>query len=129
MKAAEHVAPLREQLERGNHAIIVSLAVLGASSVGCTSGSRLEQNAVVPSRGTMQVWSASEPILLRDAQTLGDSLIGNRPVPESARAAVARTTIDSIRVQSTDVGKLLIVGTGVAIALLLAYSQGLGDME
>ncbi len=129
MKAAEHVTRLREQLERGNHAIIVSLAVLGASSVGCTSWSRLEQNGVVPSRGTLQVWRASQAILLRDAQTVGDSLVGHRPVPETDRVAVARTSIDSIRVQTTDIGKSLVMGTGVAIAVLLAYTQGLEDME
>jgi len=65
-------ARLREQLERGKHAIIVILAMLGASLVGWTSWSRLEQNAVAPSRGTVQVWSASQAILLRDTQTVGD---------------------------------------------------------
>ena len=97
--------------------------------MGCTSWSRLEQNAVVPSRGTVQVWSANQAILLRDMQTVGDSLVGHQPVPETARVAVARTTIDSIRVQTTDIGKSLIVGTGVALAVLLAYTQGLQDME
>jgi len=76
-----------------------------------------------------RVWSANQAILLRDMQTVGDSLVGHRPVPETARVAVARTTIDSIRVQTTDIGKSLIVGTGVAIAVLLAYTQGLQDME
>ncbi len=129
MTPAEQAARLREQIERANDAMIVGLAMLSASSVGCTSWSRLEQNGVVPSRGTLQVWRASQAILLRDAQTVGDSLVGHRPVPESARVAVARTTIDSIRVQTTDIGKSLIVGTGVAIAVLLAYTQGLQDME
>ena len=129
MSLEEQAARLREQIERANHAMIVSLAMLGASSVGCTSWSRLEQNAVVPSRGTVQVWSANQAILLRDMQTVGDSLVGHRPVPETARVAVALTTIDSIRVQTTDIGKSLIVGTGVAIAVLLAYTQGLQDME
>jgi hypothetical protein len=33
--------------------------------------------------------------------------------------------IDSLRTQTVDPGKMLIVGTGVAIALALWYAQGL----
>jgi hypothetical protein len=38
---------------------------------------------------------------------------------------VALKRIDSLRVQSTDMGKVLIVGTGVSLALLYAWAQGL----
>jgi len=86
-----------------------------------------ERGGSIPRHGASV--ERQQAILLRDTQTMGDSLVGHRPVPESARVAVARTTIDSIRVQTTDIGKSLIVGTGVAIAVLLAYTQGLEDME
>jgi len=56
---------------------------------------------------------------------VGDSLEGQAPLPDTARRTVASSSIDSLRIQTTDAGKTLIVGTGVAIALLLAYTQGL----
>jgi hypothetical protein len=128
MSPGEQAARLCEQIERATHAL-VALAALGASSAGCTSWSRLDQNDVVPARGTVQIWSPGQPMLLRDPQIVGDSLVGHRPLPDTTRSAVALTTIDSIRVQTTDVGKSFIVGTGVAIAVLLAYTQGLEGME
>jgi hypothetical protein len=78
----------------------------------------------VPARGTVQVWSAGQDILLRDPRTVGDSLVGQGPFADTTRRAVALTSIDSLLVQTTDMGKTLIVGTGVAIALLLAYAEG-----
>ena len=128
MSPTEQAARLRAQIEGVTHAM-VALAALGVSSAGCTSWSRLDQNDVVPARGTVQIWSPDQPMLLRDPRIVGDSLIGHRPLPDTARSAVALTTIDSIRVQTTDVGKSFIVGTGVAIAVLLAYTQGLGGMK
>jgi hypothetical protein len=93
------------------------------AAAGCTSWSRLNQSVPVPARGTVQVWSSGQRILLRDPETVGDSLVGRRPLPDTVRSAVALTTIDSVRVQTTDMGKVLIVGTGVAIALMLAYAE------
>ena len=102
--------------------LIVSVTYAAA---GCTSWSRLSQSAPVPARGTVEVWSARQRILLRDPETVGDSLVGRQPLPDTAHSAVALTTIDSVRVQSTDMGKMLVVGTGVGLALLLAYTGGL----
>ncbi len=65
---------------------------------GCTSWSRLNDGQPVPARHSL---------------------------PDTARRTVANTTIDSLRIQTTDAGKTLIVGSGVAIALLLAFAQGL----
>ena len=104
----------------------LGLTVLSTyAAPACTSWSRLNQSAPVPDRGTVQVWSAGREILLRDPETVGDSLVGHRPLPDTTRLAVALPTIDSLRVQTIDAGKVLIVGTGVTLALLLAYAQGL----
>jgi hypothetical protein len=99
------------------------------AAAGCTSWTRLNQSAPVPARGTVQVWTAGQDILLRDPETVGDSLMGHRPLPDTTRRAVALTTIDSLRVQTTDLGKTLIVGTGVGLALLLAYAEGFEGMR
>jgi hypothetical protein len=99
------------------------------ATAGCTSWSRLNQNAPVPARGTVQVWSAGQEILLRDPKMVGDSLVGHRALPDTARAAVALNAIDSVRAQTTDMGKVLIVGTGVALAVLLVYAEGLEGMR
>jgi hypothetical protein len=104
---------------------LLVLTALVASSAACTSWSRLADSQPVPSRGTVQVWTAGEDILLRDPRRLGDSLVGQEPLPDTTRRAVALTTIDSLRVQTFDMGKALIVGTGVAIAAALAWAQGL----
>ena len=107
----------------------LGLTVLVTGAAGCTSWSRLADSQPVPSRGTVQVWSAGEDILLRDPQRVGDSLLGREPLPDTTQRAVALTTIDSLRIQTTDVGKAVIVGSGVAIAVLLAYTQGLRGMK
>ena len=98
-------------------------------AAGCTSSSRLEQGAPLPRRGTVQVWSAGEPMLLQDPKTVGDSLVGHDPLPDTTRRAFALTSIDSLRAQTTDMGKTLIVGTGVGLAVLYAYAKGLGGMD
>ena len=74
----------------------------------------------------VQVWSAGEDILLRDARRLRDSLVGRRPLPDTTRRAVALSDIDSVRTQATDPGKMLIVGTGVAIAVVFAVTSQFG---
>ena len=98
-------------------------------SAGCTSWSRIGDRQPVPSRGTVQVWSAGTDLLLRDARTVGDSLVGRAPLPDTTRRAVPLMAIDSVRMQSTDMGKTLIVSSAAAIAVLLAYSSGLGGMD
>ena len=85
--------------------------------------------AWVPARGTVQVWSAGADILLRDPTPLGDSLVGRGPWPDTTRRAVALTSIDSLRVETIDAGKVVIVGSGVAMAMLLAIAQGFQGME
>jgi hypothetical protein len=77
----------------------------------------------VPARGTVQVWSSGQRILLRDPKTVGDSLVGLEP--DSTRYAVALTANDSVRVQDMHPGKILIVGTAVVTAALYAYHGGL----
>jgi hypothetical protein len=102
-------------------------ALVISAVAGCTSWSRLPKGQPVPARGTIQVWSAGQDLLLREAKTLGDSLVGRRATPDTARSSVALENIDSLRVQTTDLGKTLIVGTGVAIALVFAVAEGLGS--
>jgi hypothetical protein len=89
----------------------------------------LTDNRPLPARGTVQVWSAGEEIVLCDSCAVGDSLGGHGLFPDTTRRGVALTTIDSLRMQTTDIGKTPIVGTGVAMAVLLAYAQGLGGMN
>jgi hypothetical protein len=109
--------------------IQLGFVALVTCAAGCTSWSRLTNSQPVPTRGTVQVWSAGQDILLRDPTPLGDSLVGRGPLPDTTRRAVDRTTIDSLRVQTTDVGKAVIVGSGVAIAVLLVLAQSFQDME
>jgi hypothetical protein len=103
------------------------LALLGlapafvTSLLGCTSWSRLPESQPVPARGTVQVWSQGQEILLRDPRTVGDSLVGRAPDPDTTRYTVALSAIDSLRTQTIDMGKALIVGTGVTIAFVLLY--------
>jgi hypothetical protein len=104
------------------------IAALLISLAGCTSWSRLPENRTVPARGTIQIWSAGEPVLLREAQTVDDSLVGRAALPDTTRRSGALASIDSVRAQDFDMGKALIVGTGVAIALLLAVASNF-DME
>jgi hypothetical protein len=107
----------------------LGLSVVTTFGAGCTSWSRLSPGAPVPARGTIEVWSSGRAVLLRDAETLRDSLVGRQPLPDTARSAVALTSIDSLRAQTTDIGKSLIVGTALGIALVFAYAEGLGGME
>jgi hypothetical protein len=53
-----------------------------------------------------------------------DSLVGRGAEPDTTRRSVALASIDSVRVQTADMGKMLIAGTGVAIALLYAVISG-----
>ena len=103
----------------------LGLTAVAICAGGCTSWSRLSDCRPVPARGTVQVWSAGQEILLREPQRVGDSLVGREPPPDTTRRTVALKRIDSLRVQSTDMGKVLIVGTGVSLALLYAWAQGL----
>lgn len=96
-------------------------AAFVTSLLGCTSWSRLSDSQPVPSRGTVQVWSQGQKILLRDSHTMGDSLVGQAPYPDTTRVTVALSAIDSLRTQTTDTGKALIAGTGVTIAFVLLY--------
>ena len=93
--------------------------VMGAGA--CTSWSRLGDDQPIPARGTVQVWSAGHNMLLCDARRLGDSLVGRRPVPDTTRLVLALSSFDSVRTQTPDFGKMLILGTGVGIALFYAY--------
>jgi hypothetical protein len=77
----------------------------------------------VPARGTVQVWSAGQPVLLREPRTVDDSLVGRGAEPDTTRYSVALGSIDSVRVQDFDPGKALIVGTGVAIVAVLMWAQ------
>jgi hypothetical protein len=109
--------------------IQLGLIALVTCAAGCTSWSRLANSQPVPTRGTVQVWTAGQNILLRDPTPRGDSLVGRGPLPDTTRRAIALTTIDSLRVQTTDAGKVVIVGTGVAIALLLVSAASFQGME
>ena len=111
---------MRARLVQQGLTVLVTYA-----AAGCTSWSRLNQSTPVPTHGTVEVWSSGQRILLRDPGAVGDSLIGRRPFPDTTRSAVALTSIDSVRVQTTDMGEVLIVGTGAALALMLVYGEGL----
>jgi hypothetical protein len=109
------------------HPVLFSLAAAFVTSVlGCTSWSRLSDSQPVPSRGTVQVWSQGQEILLRDPRTVGDSLVGRAPDPDTTQSTVALSAIDSLRTETFDMGKALIVGTGVTLALLYAYASNVG---
>jgi hypothetical protein len=56
---------------------------------------------------------------------MGDSLVGQAPLPDTTRRTVPLALIDSLRIQEADMGKVLIVGTGVVIAAALLYAEGL----
>jgi hypothetical protein len=103
----------------------LGLAALVTSLAGCTSWSRVNDRQPVPAREMVQIWSAGEDIVLRDLRRVGDSLVGRALYPDTTRSAVALSTIDSIRTQQTDLGKTLIVGTAVGMAVLYAYANGL----
>jgi hypothetical protein len=45
----------------------------------------------------------------------------NQPVADTTQLALALSSIDSVRTQTPDLGKMLILGTGVGIALFYAY--------
>ena len=107
----------------------LSLTALVTSAAGCTSWSRLADSRPVPARGTVQVWTGGQDTLLRDPHRVGDSLVGHGPLPDTTRRTVPLTAIDSLRIQTSDVGKTMIVGSGVAIVVLLVYSQGLQGMK
>ena len=87
---------------------------------GCTSWSRLPPDQPVPDRGTIQVWSAGEKILVRDARAVDDSLVGRLPDPDTTELAFAVSSIDSLRTQSLDAGKMVILGAAVGVAVFYA---------
>jgi hypothetical protein len=97
--------------------------------LGCTSWTRLPDSRPVPARGMVQVWSGGQPSILRDPHPVGDSLVGRGPSPDTTRRTLLLTKIDSVRTQTPDLGKTLIVGSGLTIVLLLAYLQGLRGLE
>lgn len=97
----------------------LDLLALVAFAAGCTSWSRLGDSRPVPARGTIQVWSAGQPVLLREPRATDDSLVGRGAEPDTTRYSFALGSIDSARVHDFDMGKALIVGTGVGIAALL----------
>jgi hypothetical protein len=105
--------------------IQLGLATLVISESGCTSWSRLRDNQPVPARNVVQVWSDGQEVLIWEPHTVGDSLVGREAHPDTTRITVALSAIDSVRTQETDMGKTLIVGTGVALAVLYAYAKGL----
>jgi hypothetical protein len=80
----------------------------------------------VPSRGTVQVWSVGQDILLTDPKRVGDSLVGQGPFADTTQHAVALSDIDSLRTQDLDLGKVLIVGTAAAMVVVYSFAQGLG---
>ena len=102
---------------------LAALALV-ALALACTSWSRLGDGRPVPAHGTVQVWSAGQPVLLREPRTIEDSLTGRGAEPDTTRYSFALGSIDSVRVQDFDMGKALIVGTGVGIAALLVWAQG-----
>ena len=104
---------------------LVGLTAFIGSSTGCTSWSRIPDSRPVPSRGTVQIWSGAKDILLRDPRRLGDSLVGEGPFEDTTRRAVALSDIDSLRAQDLDLGKVLIVGTGMGMAVLYLFAKGL----
>jgi hypothetical protein len=106
--------PMRARLVR--LCVIAWIMCAGA----CTSWSRVADNEPVPARGTIQVWSAGRNTLLHKTRTLGDSLAGKRPAPDTTRVAVALSAIDSLRTQTPDFGKMFVLGVGVGVAVFYA---------
>ena len=109
--------------------IRVGLTALIAAAAACASWTRLEKSRPVPPRATVQVWSGGTSTMLREAKTSGDSLVGRAPAPDTTRRAFPLARVDSVRMQDIDMGKVVIVATGAAIAVLLAYAAGFQGME
>ncbi len=100
-----------------------------AFSAGCTSWSRLGDGRPVPASGTVQLWSGGEPRLVHATKVTGDTLTARASLPDTGRLTVPLAAIDSVRIQRVDPGKTVIVGSGVAIVLLLAYLGGLQGLR
>jgi hypothetical protein len=100
-----------------------------ATAAGCTGWSRLDHGRPLPVGGTVQVWSDGRDILLRNPKVVGDSLVGQEPPPGTARRTFPLATIDSLRIQDTDMGKAVLITTGVALAVLVLYAQGAPGMQ
>ena len=109
--------------------VVRPLTTFLVCAAGCTSWEHLPESQPVPARGTLQVWSNGQVTLMRDPEAKGDFLVGRAWLPDSTPPMVPLSTIDSIRVQTTDAGKSIVVGSGVSIVLLLAYLQGLRGLE
>lgn len=109
--------------------IRLGLTALLAGAAGCTSWSRLEKSRPGPARATVQVWSGGTSTMLREAKTSGDSLVGRAVAPDTTRLVFPLAAVDSVRMQDIDMGKVLIVATGAAIAVMLVYAAGLQGME
>ena len=98
-------------------------------TTGCTSWSRLADEQPVPPRGQVQVWSGGEARLVHTARVVGDTFKAHAPPPDTSGIVMPLTAIDSLRIQHVDPGKAVIVGSGVAIVLFLAYLDGLQGMR
>jgi hypothetical protein len=102
------------------------LAAIVVVVSGCTTWSRLQEPRPVPARGPVQVWSGGQDIVLYEVRRLGDSLVGQGVHPDTTRQTVALSAIDSLRTQEFDPGKMLIIGTGVAMAVVFYVASNLG---
>jgi hypothetical protein len=105
------------------------LALPGVPLVACTSWTRLPPTQPTPPPATMQVWRVAQVLRLERATVTRDSIVGWRTQPDTARVALARTEIDSIRVQQLDPGKVFMVSAGVGLAAFLLWSSELGGLK
>lgn len=96
---------------------------------GCTSWGRLADGQPLPATGTVQLWSGGKARLVHAANVAGDTLKARASPPDTSGLALPLAAIDSIRIQRVDPGKAVIVGSGVAIVLLLAYLDGLQGLR
>jgi hypothetical protein len=79
----------------------------------------------VPARGPVQVWSRGRADTLGALRVVGDSIVGRRISPDTAKLAMPRMMVDSLRVERADPGKVFIVASAAGIFLLLLYVGGL----
>ena len=87
---------------------------------GCTSWAPLDTARPAPRRTPVQVWTEDGVVTVRELAVTADSVSGQGVWPDSGRLVVPRDAVDSLRIQTEDPGKILIIGVAAGIGLLYA---------
>ena len=117
--------------QRCLHHTFAYRAMLAASIVvaqsGCTSWSRAPDSSPTPQGERRQIWRSGAVLILDKVFLSSDSLVGESLDSAKTRIAVARKDVDSMRVQRVDSGKVIILGTGLAILLYFIRFAGFSN--